>query len=170
MATLATFVNRFVGARSFDEIEHENSHPRVESCRLRPLPNEDVYLFVKRIDNRAVVRAIDPAARRARTGSMLTSFGLAVVFIAGLAPAAYNTMEGYHIQSLRKAQAELKKQINALDIQEADLLTPARLRKLAERMGLQDPAQTPGHLQYLEGKPNEARNREPGASIVDVNH
>jgi len=168
MATLATFVNRFVGARSFDAVDHENSHPRVEPCRLRPLPNEDVYLFVKRIDNHAVVRAIDPAARRARTNSMLTSFGLAMLFIAGLAPAAYTTMEGYHIQSLRKSQAELKRQINALDIQEADLMTPERLRKLAERMGLHDPA--PGHLQYLDGKPNEARNREPGVSIVGNNH
>jgi hypothetical protein len=168
MATLATFVNRFVGVGSFDAIDHEGAQPRVESCRLRPLPNEDVYLFVKRIDNHAVVRAIDPSAQRARTNSMLTSFGLAVVFIAGLAPAAYNTMEGYHIQSLRKTQTELKKQISALDIQEADLLTPARLKALAERMGLQDPA--PGRLQYLDGKPNEARNREPGASIVGDSH
>jgi hypothetical protein len=168
MATLATFVNRFVGVRSFDAIDHETSHPRVDSCRLRPLPNEDVYLYVKRIDNHAVVRAIDPSAQRARTNSMLTSFGLAVVFIAGLAPAAYNTMEGYHIQSLRKNQVELKKQISALDIQEADLLTPARLKAIAERMGLQDPA--PGRLQYLDGKPSEARNRQPGASIVGDNH
>ena len=88
MATLATFVNRFVGVRSFDAIDHENSHPRVESCRLRPLPNEDVYLFVKRIDNHAVVRAIDPAARRARTNSMLTSFGLALALpVAGQPPS-----------------------------------------------------------------------------------
>ncbi len=168
MATLATFVNRFVGARSFDAIDHEHAQPRVESCRLRPLPNEDVYLFVKRIDNRTVVRAIDPSAQRARTNSMLTSFALAIAFIAGLAPAAYNTMEGYHIQGLRKTQVELKKQINALDIQEADLMTPARLKAIAERMGLHDPA--PGHLQYLDGKPNEARNRAPGASMVEENH
>ncbi len=168
MATLATFVNRFVGVRSFDAIDHETPQPRVGSCRLRPLPNEDVYLFVKRIDNRAVVRAIDPSAQRARTNSMLTSFGLAVVFIAGLAPAAYNTMEGYHIQNLRKTQAELKKQVNEVDIQEAELLTPARLHSIAERMGLHDPA--PGHLQYLDGKPAEARNRAPGAVPLEENH
>jgi hypothetical protein len=168
MATLATFVNRVVGARSFDEIEHEASQPRVARCRLRPLPNEDVYLFVKRIDNHAVVRAIDTSARRARTSSMVTSFGLAMLFIAGLAPAAYNTVEGYHIQSLRKTQAELKQQINSLEIQEADLLAPEHLRKLAVGIGLQDPA--PGHLQYLEGKPNEARNREPGTSVVGNSH
>ena len=167
MATLATFVNRFVGVRSFDALDHENARPRVESCRLRPLPNEDVYLFVKRIDNRAVVRAIDPTAQRARTNSMLTSFGLALLFIAGLAPAAYNTMEGYHIQTLRKTQVELKKQMNDLDNQEADLLTPARLHGIAVRMGLQDPA--PGHVQYLDGKPSEARNRAPGAPPVEEN-
>jgi hypothetical protein len=168
MATLATFVNRFVGARSLDALDHEHARPRVESCRLRPLPNEDVYLFVKPIDNRSVVRAIDPTAQRARTNSMLTSFGLALLFVAGLAPAAYNTMEGYHIQSLRKTQVELRKQISDLDNQEAELMTPARLRGLAVHMGLQDPA--PGHVQYLDGKPNEARNRTPGAPLVEENH
>jgi hypothetical protein len=168
MATLATFVNRFVGVRSSDAIGHEVSLPRVTPCRLRPLPNEDVYLFVKRIDNRAVVRAIDPAARNARTSSMFTSFGLAILFIAGLAPAAYNTMEGYHIQSLRKTQAELKQEMNDLDIQEASLLSPARLRKLAEGMNLQDPE--PGRLQYLDEKHSEARNRAPNTSIVSDSH
>ena len=79
--------------------------PRTESCRLRPLANEDVYLFVKRIDNTAVVRAVDPAARRASFRAVATGFALAMFVIAGLFPAAYNTMEGYHIQQLRQEQA-----------------------------------------------------------------
>jgi hypothetical protein len=164
MATLATFVNRVVGVRSFEAIDHEMIPHRVAPFRLRPLPNEDVYLFVKRIDNHAVVRAVDPSARRARTNSMMTTFCLAFLLILGLAPVAYNTMEGYHIQSLRKAQAELKAEINSLEVQEAEQLSPEQLRKYAEKLGLQDP--TPGHLQYLEGKTAEARVRTPGSSTV----
>ena len=62
MATLATFVNRFVGARELAEVSPA-VWTRTESPRLRPIANEDVYLFVKRIDNTAVARAADPAAQ-----------------------------------------------------------------------------------------------------------
>ena len=50
MATLATFVNRFVGVREFADVSTA-IWTRTESPRLRPIANEDVYLFVKRIDN-----------------------------------------------------------------------------------------------------------------------
>lgn len=150
MASLATIVNRFVGVEQLGGVEREVSHTRVNACRLRPLPNEDVYMFVKRIDNRDVVRAADPAARKARASSMLTGFTLATLFIAGLAPMAYNQMEGFHIASLRKEQKELQAKLNGLDVQEADLLSPERLRKLAERMGLRDPA--PEEVQYTKDK------------------
>lgn len=149
MASLATIMNRFVFVEQAAAPAREVARPRVE-CRLRPLPNEEVYLFVKRIDNRNVVRAADPAARKARAGSMVTGFGLAILFIALLAPTAYNQMEGYHIANLRKEQKELRAQINSLDVQEANLLSPERLHKLAEQMGLHDPA--PEQVQYTEGK------------------
>ena len=64
MASLATFVNRFVGVGELADAPPA-VWTRTESPRLRPLANEDVYLFVKRIDNSTVVRAIDPAARTA---------------------------------------------------------------------------------------------------------
>lgn len=163
MASLATIVNRFVGAEQIAAARREVSYTRVDACRLRPLPNEDVYLFVKRIDNRDVVRAADPAARKARVGSMLTGFMLATLFIAGLAPMAYNQMEGFHIQNLRKEQRELQAQLNGLDVQEANLLSPERLHKLAEQMGLHDPA--PEDVQYTEGKAKaEASILKPGES------
>jgi cell division protein FtsL len=150
MASLATIVNRFVGVEQIGAVEREVKYTRVEACRLRPLPNEDVYLFVKRIDNRDVVRAADPAARKARVGSMLTGFTLATLFIVSLAPMAYNQMEGFHIATLRREQKELQSKLNSLDVQEANLLSPERLHKLAEQMGLHDPA--PEAVQYTEGK------------------
>lgn len=161
MASLATIVNRFVGVEQLAAPAREISHTRVETCRLRPLPNEDVYLFVKRIDNRDVVRAADPAARKARVGSMLTGFTLATLFIAGLAPMAYNQMEGFHISNLRREQKELKAKLNSLDVQEANLLNQERLKQLAERMGLLDPA--PENVQYTDGQAKaQAKNVEPG--------
>ena len=91
MASLATFVNRFIGERELAQASPA-TWVRAESPRLRPIANEDVYLFVKRIDNSSVLRAADPAARRARSHTVVTGFFAAMLVIAGLVPAAYNTM------------------------------------------------------------------------------
>ena len=72
MASLATIVRGFVGVREELELMNVAVRPRTESCRLRPLANEDVYLYVKRIDNTAVVRA---SGFRERHGTLPLSFG-----------------------------------------------------------------------------------------------
>jgi len=156
MASLATFVNRFVGA-----VELAEAPPavwtRAESPRLRPIANEDVYLFVKRIDNTTVVRAADPAGRRARNRTVGTGFIAVVLVIAGLVPAAYNTMAGFTLQSLRQEQEQLKQQAAQLSFEEEKLLNPARLEKLGESLNMAEPL--PQHTQFLNGKSKvEARN------------
>lgn len=162
MASLATFVNRFVGVQGLDEVSPA-VWTRTESPRLRPIANEDVYLFVKRIDNSGVVRATDPIARRARSRSVATGFIAAMLVIAGLVPAAYNTMAGFALQDLRQEQQTLKQQQATLDLQEAELLNPVRLEQLAKTLKLVEP--TPQAIQYIDAKPKtEARNLMPQAS------
>ena len=165
MASLATFVNRFVGVHALEEVAPA-VWTRTESPRLRPIANEDVYLFVKRIDNSGVVRAADPIARRARSRSVATGFIAAMLVIAGLVPAAYNTMAGFTLQNLKQEQDKLKQQQATLDLQEAELLNPVRLEQLAKSLKLVEP--TPQALQYLDAKPKaEARNVLPaGATEV----
>jgi len=159
MASLATFVNRFVGIRELADAPPA-VWTRVEAPRLRPIPNEDVYLFVKRIDNGGVVRAADPIARRARTRTVATGFVAALVVIAGLLPSAYTTMAGFTLQSLRHEQEQLRQQEAQLELQEATLLSPARLEKLAKTLNMSDPA--PQQMQYLEGRSKaEAKNNLP---------
>lgn len=162
MASLATFVNRFVGVGELAEVRPA-VWTRADSCRLRPIANEDVFLFVKRIDNAAVVRAADPLARRARSRSVVTGFLAAVLVIAGLVPAAYNTMAGFTLQSLRQEQETLKQQRAVLDLEEAKLLSPARLEGLAKSLKMTEPI--PQQLQYLNGSAKtEAINRLPWRS------
>ncbi|MDQ2776150.1 MAG: hypothetical protein M3Y57_14715 [Acidobacteriota bacterium] len=160
MASLATFVNRFVGVRTLEEIAPA-VWTRTEAPRLRPIANEDVYLFVKRIDNSGVIRAADPAARRARSRSVATGFIAAMLVIAGLVPAAYNTMAGFTLQNLRQEQDKLKQEQATLDLQEAELLSPARLDQLAKTLKLVEPV--PTAVQYLDSKfrNTDARNRLP---------
>jgi hypothetical protein len=167
MASLATIVNRFVGVGELAEAPPA-IWARTESPRLRPIANEDVYLFVKRIDNSTVVRAIDPLARRARSRTVATGFVAAVLVIAGLVPAAYNTMAGFTVQNLRQEQHNLEQQNTQLDLQQAKLLNYDHLEQLSKTLKMVDPA--PQQVQYLEGKSKadaEARNSLPG-SIVEV--
>ena len=167
MASLATFVNRFVGARELAAAPPA-VWTRTEAPRLRPIANEDVYLFVKRIDNSMVVRAVDPAARRARSRTVATGFIAAMLVIAGLVPAAYNTIAGFTLQSLTQEQEKLKQQVAQLDLEQAKLLSYDRLKELAQSLRMVDPA--PQQVQYLEGKSTaEARNSLPatGAPITE---
>ncbi len=162
MASLATFVNRFVGVRELADAPPA-VWTRTDSPRLRPIANEDVYFFVKKIDNSGVVRAIDPAARIARSRSMVTGFIAAMLVIAGLAPMAYNTMSGFTMQHLRQEQNQLREENAKLDLQEAKLLSLDRLQQLAKTLKMSEPQ--PTQVMTLESKSKtEARNRMPFSS------
>lgn len=159
MASLATFVNRFVGVRELAEAPPA-VWTRTESPRLRPIANEDVYLFMKKIDNTEVVRAVDIAARRARSGSMLVGFIVAMMVIAILVPTAYNTTAGFTLQRLREEQAQLKQQKATVDAEAAKLASLDRLQQLAKNLKMSEPE--PQQVQILEGQSKaEARNVFP---------
>ncbi|MFZ0593373.1 MAG: hypothetical protein WAM39_23150 [Bryobacteraceae bacterium] len=164
MASLATMVRGFVGVQE-QELLNVAVRPRTESCRLRPLANEDVYMYVKRIDNAAVVRAVDPVARRASFRAVVAGFAVAAFVIAGLFPAAYNTIEGYHIQQLRQEQSTLRQERAIVTFQAARLLSPDNLNRLAARLKMVDPA--PRQVQFLDGAVNrEARNHMPLSDLT----
>lgn len=148
MASLGTLVNRFVGVRELAEAPSA-IWTRTESPRLRPLANEDVYLFVKAIDNGNVVRVVDPVARRARGNTMATGFIAAMLVIAGLVPTAYNIMAGFTIQHLLADQAKLEAEHVRLEAAEGDLLNADRMRALAKSLKMAEPQ--PQQVQTLEG-------------------
>lgn len=159
MASLATFVNRFVGVRDLADAPPA-VWTRTEAPRLRPIANEDVYLFVKRIDNTTVLRAADPIALRARSRTVATGFIAALLVIAGLVPAAYNTMAGFTIENLKQEQAKLRQEQAKLDVAEAKLLNVNRLDKLATKFQMAAPSPTQELM--VSGKLNaEARSSLP---------
>jgi cell division protein FtsL len=161
MASFATIVNRFVGVGELADVRPA-VWTRAEGCRLRPIANEDVYFFVKRIDNSAVVRAADPAARRARSRTVMTGLVAAMLVIAGLVPTAYNTMAGFNLQNLRQEQAKLKQESALLDLEQAKLLSPERLEKLAKSLKMSEPV--PQQVQFLDGK-----NKTEAKKVLPLN-
>ena len=151
MATLAAnFYDRLISVTRLGEAERETGRLGMESCYLRPIPNEDVALYVKRIDNSQVVRAADPEARTTCWRSIAVACTAAVVLIALLLPSAYGLLAGYQIERLKKENTELVTMARSLEIEEAKLLSPQRLEELAKQQELVDPA--PDSVVFLEPK------------------
>ncbi len=116
--------------------------------RLRALPNEDVYFFVKRIDNSRVLKQKDPRAAR-ECWSAIGAFAVLAVLLAGaLAPTVWGTFAGYQVQALKQERQRLIDERSTLEVQEAALLSPSRLEKLAKAQRLLQPA--PGQVIHLD--------------------
>src|SRR5688572_27705477 len=98
MATLATLYDRIFaskGARSGEAAIWEVQSRSREAggpYALRPLPNEDILFFSKRMDNARVVPAADPqsvgVARRMIGGSLVAG----ALFVLVLLPSAWGRL------------------------------------------------------------------------------
>jgi hypothetical protein len=111
------------------------------------LPNDDVYFWVKRIDNSRVVRKIDPGARKASWQSIRIAC-LAVTLVVGLLlPNAYTLLAGYQVHDLRKENERLLNEAKALELELARLSSSHRLEELARSRNFVDP--TPERVVYL---------------------
>jgi hypothetical protein len=165
MATLANVYHRL-----FDRSFERTANPRAsrqtqtgakveDATRVRVFANEDIYFFVKRIDNSGVVREADPKAR-GTCWKLIGSVVAAVVMLVGvLLPSAYSLLAGYEIQSLRQEQQRLGAEQSTLELQEAQLLSPERMQELARTQQFIDPPAQ--KVVYLDSKAGSyAMNQE----------
>ena len=148
MATLANIFNQFSGAKALAGAAAGSVvRERCDEYRLRTLPNEDVYMFVKRIDNSRVVKQADPRAR-ARDWKLIGTAGFAAAaFVGVLLPSAYGLMAGYQLNQLQKQHEQLVAERSKLEIEEAKLVSAERLQELANMQQFIDPA--PDRTVYL---------------------
>ena len=119
---------------------------------VRPFANEDVYFYVKRIDNSRVVRAADPQARQDCWKLIGSVVAAAALLIGVLLPSAYSLVAGREIQSLRQESVRLANERASLELEEAKLLSPARMEELARIQQFVDPA--PQKVVYLDADSN----------------
>ncbi len=153
MATLATFFKR---PALLSRAEHASPARAGNSdgFRLRELPHEDVYFYSRRIDNSRVVREADPKARQECWSTIGAACIVAALLTTVLAPSVATTLAGYKLQQLKQEQAHLLDERRVLDVEEAALLSPARLEELARTRQLANPA--PGQVIHLDGKTDAA--------------
>jgi hypothetical protein len=107
---------------------------------LAGIPNDDVYLYCKRIDNSRLVRQVDTHAKR----EVSTIVGAcAVAFLIGglmITPGVQVIKDSYKIQDLKKEQAQLLNERRKLDVQEELMVNAARLEQEAKGHNLVRPA------------------------------
>jgi len=116
---------------------------------LRDLPNEDIFLYSKPIDNSRVVREPDSTARG--EWSMIgTACAVAVIFMGLLTPRVLGTFAGYHLESLKQEQQVLVDEQRDLNVVEARLSRQENLEVVARRRDLNTP--TPGQIVHLDPK------------------
>lgn len=151
MATIANIFDRVLSAGTIAERETRTSARELsEAYRLRPLPNEDVYFFAKRIDNSRVVRQVDPHAR-ARSWRILGGASVAAtLLICMLLPSAYGLMAGYQVQTLQQENRRLAIEHARLELEEARLVSAEHLQSLADKHDMRSPK--PESVVYLTPK------------------
>jgi len=151
MATLAPIFDRFTTA---DRTQPVPAPPRLHEAEdpfaIPLFPNEDVYFRVKHIDNSRVLRTADPAARKTQWRMIGYSFVLAMLAITLLLPTLYDLIAGYRVEALRQERVRLQLDRAGLELEEAKLISPARLAELAREQRFVDPA--PENVVYLDTK------------------
>jgi hypothetical protein len=128
--------------------------PVRDPFQLRALPHEHLFLYNKRIDNSRLVREADPKSRGACWSAIGAACVLAVLLTSAFAPSVATTIAGYKLEALRIEERRLLEEHRSLDLQEAELLSPARLDQLARDNNLVAPSSD--QVFHLEGKPQGA--------------
>jgi hypothetical protein len=152
MATLATYFRKdetVIYSEETSQVAAARPVARpADPYRLRALPNEDVYFFSKSIDNSRLSKQKDPRATK-ECWSTIGAFAVLAVLLAGaLAPSVGGTFAGYQLQALKQERQRLMDERSTLEVDEATLLSPERLEKLARAQRLLEPA--PGQVVHLD--------------------
>jgi hypothetical protein len=151
MATLPTFFRKSdAGPQRPPAPGPERVRAPRDAFQLRALPLDDVFFYAKPIDNARLVREQDPRSG-GRCWSAIGAACVALVLLTGvLAPKAAGTLAGYRLEGLRAQQRQLLEQRRALQLREAELLSPQNLEQFARDRDLALPG--PGQVVHLEPK------------------
>ena len=136
MATIANMYNRLLD-RSFELPEVPRG--KQNAARVRAFANEDIYFFVKEIGNAGIVRAADPKSGGTCWKLIGSVVAAVVLLVCVLLPGAYSLLAGYQIQTLRQEAQRLDTERASLELQEAQLISPARMEQLAREQQFIDP-------------------------------
>jgi hypothetical protein len=96
------------------------------------------------------VRQAEPGSRGVCWKTIGSVAVAALLLIGVLLPSAYGLLAGYQIQSLKSEAQRLAGEQASLELQEAKMLSPARMEELARQQQFIDPE--PQKVVYLDSK------------------
>jgi|SRR5215813_5680079 len=153
MATLATKIQNIEATGS----EAPRGAARLSAYQLRALPNEDIFFYVKRIDNSRLVREPDPKAKAECWSAIGAVCAIAGVLITALVPGVAGITAGYQIQGLKQERQRLLDERRGLEVQEASLRGRKRLELVAKDQNMDKPKpEQIVHLNTRTGEDTEA--------------
>lgn len=166
MATAARVLNFSRDDEGGSRVQMERAAESEPAARdpyhLRPLPYEDIYLYIKRFDNAGVVRQADPAEGRTAWKAIAGSCVAAALLVATLLPSSYWLMAGMQIGHLKAARDQAEKELRTLVYEEARLLRIERLHEIAREREFS----APGRDQILYSQPKNAFAQNGGPVTV----
>ena len=104
----------------------------------RPLPMEEVCLYVKEIDNSQLRRQADPSDRRAWMRLVVLGFVAMFLTLATHAPHALLRQSGYRLEKLHEQYQAMAGINEQLRVRHAMMSDPRRITELAAQNGLTD--------------------------------
>jgi len=129
----------------YEDVETARPADAVDNHRLRAFPNEDICMWIPKIDNSRVVRQSNPEQVGAMWRSVTAATLGVIVAVGLLLPSGYGILAGYKLQRLQQERQELSEQKSRLQMEEGRLLAPERLRAIAISRGFVDPPASSVH-------------------------
>lgn len=126
---------------------------------LRPLPNEELFLYVKRFNNTGVVRQHDPQTGRVAWKTIGGSCIAATLLVGLLLPGAYRLLAGYQLDRLKQAREQSIKELKTLEYEEARHINMERMLELAKSKEFAPPSTE--QVQFLQPKDSVASLQNP---------
>jgi len=107
---------------------------------LRPMPNEDIHVFVKKIDNTRVVREQDPQANASAWKTISMTCLAALIVVGMIVPIANSYLAGYAVTEMEKQNSQMKAQLARLSVRESELTSVEALARAAKNQTFLDPS------------------------------
>ncbi len=131
-----------------EEASRAGWRERTEIYRLRPVPNEDVYFYSKRIDNSRLVRPVNQKARKNEVRFIAGAFAMLILVVGLTLPDLANLMAGVQLQTLRNEHEALVTEHEKIAFEEAQVMDPERMKAIAKARNMVEAV--PTQLHYLE--------------------
>ena len=137
MATLTNIFKGMLPQKPAAEPQWEA--PAEDIYRLRPVPNEHIHFFIKTIDNAHVRREVDKRSQWLGWKSIGSGGLAAIIAIVLLVPVSLTIQAGYQLNALKVERQSYLHDKAELELEEARILSPERLEKLARLQHFIDP-------------------------------